>query len=188
MTSSANPWLEVLSQPQQKTTDRIIPYFNKQTKMLSETSEGKVKGLFSRTFDVNRTLVPALDLAESASTVVSRIISGSTVHFTPESDLKDAGDLYKKNDYCFEIRTDGYRFRLFTIEFDPSYPAVMTIDRGVCNDLAKICDRYKFEEAEPCNITIRDDDDLNRVFNELLRSEKLIYICNRLMKDAEVTV
>ena len=184
MTSSANPWLEVLSQPQQKTTDGIIPYFDKQTKMLSEASGGKVKGLFSRTFDVNRTLVPALDLAESASTVVSRIISGSTVHFTPDSDLKDAGDLYKKNDYCFEIRTDGYRFRLFTIEFDPSYPAVMTIDRGVCNDLAKIYDRYKFEEADPCNITIQDDEDLNRVFNQLLKSEKLIYICNRLINEA----
>ena len=50
MTSSENPWEEVLSQPQQKTTDGITPYFNKQTKMLSEASGGKVKGLFSRTF------------------------------------------------------------------------------------------------------------------------------------------
>lgn len=96
MTSSVNPWLDVLSQPQQKTTDGIIPYFNKQTKMLSEASGGKVKGLFSRTFDVNRTLVPALDLAESATTAVSRIISGSTLLSTPDSDLKDAGDLYNK--------------------------------------------------------------------------------------------
>ena len=171
MSPSENPWLEVLSQSQQKTADEIIPYFNKQTEMLSEASGGKVKGLFSRTFDVNRTLVPALDLAESASTVVSRIISGSTVHFTQDSDLKDAGDLYKTNDYCFEIRTDGYRFRLFTIEFGPSYPAVMTIDRGVCNDLAKIYDRYKFKESEPCN-------------NQLLKSEKPIYICNRLINEA----
>lgn len=73
----------MFSQPQQKTTDGIIPYFNKQTKMLSEASGGKVKGLFSRTFDVNRTLVPALDLAESASTAVSRIISGRTLLSTP---------------------------------------------------------------------------------------------------------
>ena len=54
----------------------------------------------------------------------------------------------------------------------------MAIDRGVSNDLAKIYDRYKFEEAEPCNITIQDDDDLDRVFNQILKSEKLIYICN----------
>lgn len=183
MTSNDNPWAEVFTQPQQKTTEGIIPYINEQAKLLSEASGGKVKGLFSRTLDVTRALVPALDLAESASTVVSRIISGSTVHSTPDSNLKDAGDLYKKNDYCFEIRSDGYRFRLFTIKFDPSYPAIMTVDRGVCNDLAKIYDRYNFEEADPCNITIQDDDDLDCVFNQLLKSEKLIYICNRLMNE-----
>lgn len=188
MTSGSNPWAEVFNQSKQKTTEGIIPFINQQVKMLSEASGGKVKGLFSLTCDVNRTLVSALDLAESASTVVSRIISAGTVHYAPDSDLKDASDLYKKNDYCFEIRSDRYRFRVFTIEFGPSYPAAMTLDRGMCKDLAKIYDRYKFEEAEPCNITIRDDDDLNRVFNKLLRSEKLIYICNRLMKDAKVTV
>lgn len=64
----------------------------------------------------------------------------------------------------------------------------MTIDRGVCSDLAKFFDRYKFENAEPCNITVQGDDDLKRVFNELLKSEKLIYICNRLMKDGNETV
>lgn len=87
--------------------------------------------------------------------------------------------------YCFEIRSNRYRFRLFAIEFDPSYPAIMTVDRGVCNDLAKIYDRYKFEEAERCNITIQDDEDLDRVFNQLLKSEKLIYICNRLMNETD---
>lgn len=61
----------------------------------------------------------------------------------------------------------------------------MTIDRGVCSDLAKIYDRYKFEEAVSCNITIRDDEDLDRVFNQLLKSEKLIYICNRLMTETD---
>lgn len=64
----------------------------------------------------------------------------------------------------------------------------MTIDRGVSNDLAKIYDRYEFEESEPCNITIKDDEDLDRVFNQLLKSEKLIYICNRLMNEANETV
>jgi len=59
----------------------------------------------------------------------------------------------------------------------------MTIDRGVCNDLARIYDRYTFEEVDPCNITIQDDEDLDRVFNQLLKSEKLIYICNRLMTE-----
>lgn len=77
---------------------------------------------------------------------------------------------------------------MFTIEFDPSYPAALTVDQGVSNDLAKIYDRYKFEEAEPCNITIQNDEDLDRVFNQLLKSEKIIYICNRQMNEADETV
>ena len=188
MSPSENPWLEVLSQPQHRSTEEIVPFFNEQAKLLSEASGDKVKGLFSRTVDVNRTLVPALDLAESASTVISSVISGNAVLCASKSNLKDADDLYRKNDYCFEIRSDRYRFRVFTIEFGPSYPAVLAVDRGICGDLAKIYDRYKFEEAEPCNITIQDDDDLNRVFNQLLKSEKLVYICSRLMNEANETV
>lgn len=188
MTSSVNPWVEVLSQPQHRSTEDIVPFFNEQAKLLSVASGDKVKGLFSRTVDVNRTPDPALDLAESAPTVVLRVISGNAALCVPKSNLKDADDLYRKNDYCFEIRSDGYRFRVFTIEFGPSYPAVMSVDRGICGDLAKIYDRYKFEEAEPCNISIQDDEDLDRVFNQLLKSEKLIYISSRLMTETDQTV
>lgn len=122
------------------------------------------------------------------SKVLQDVATASTVDQTPKVDLMNADDLYKKNSYCFEIRWDRYRFRVFTTEFDPSYPAVMSIDRGVCNDLEKIHDRYKFKEAEPCNVTIQYDEDLDRVFNQLLKSEKLIYICNRLMNEADETV
>lgn len=185
MSPSENPWLEVLSQPQHRSTEKIVPYFNEQAKLLSKASDGKVKGFFSQTSDVNRTLSPTLEALGAMSKVLQDVAPASAVNQTPKVDLLNANDLYKKNSYCFEIRSDRYRFRLFTIEFDPSYPAVMTIDRGVCSDLAKIYDRYKFEEAVSCNITIRDDEDLDRVFNQLLKSEKLIYICNRLMTETD---
>lgn len=138
--------------------------------------------------DVNKTLSPTLEALSAVSKVLQDVATASTVDQTPKVDLLNANDLYKKNCYCFEIRSDRYRFRLFTIEFDPSYPAALTVDQGVSNDLAKIYDRYKFEEAEPCNITIQNDEDLDRVFNQLLKSEKIIYICNRQMNEADETV
>lgn len=184
MSSGENPWVEVLSQPQQKSTGDIVPYFNEQAKLLSQASDGKVKGLFSQTSEINITLSPTLEALSAMSKVFQDVASASALDQTPKVDLMNADDLYKKNSYCFEIRSDRYRFRVFTIEFDPSYPVVMSIDRGVCNDLEKIHDRYKFKEAEPCNVTIQDDEDLDRVFNQLLKSEKLIYICNRLMNEA----
>lgn len=188
MSSGENPWVEVLSQPQQKSTGDIVPYFNEQAKLLSQASDGKVKGLFSQTSEINITLSPTLEALSAMSKVFQDVASASALDQTPKVNLLNADDLYKKNSYCFEIRSDRYRFRVFTIEFDPSYPAVMSIDRGVCNDLERIHDRYKFKEAEPCNVTIQDDEDLDRVFNQLLKSEKLVYICNRLMNEANETV
>lgn len=188
MSFGENPWVGVLSQPQQKSTEDIVPYFNEQAKLLSQASDGKVKGIFSQTSEINITLSPTLEALSAMSKAFQDVASASALDQTPKVDLLNADDLYKKNSYCFEIRSDRYRFRVFTIEFDPSYPAVMSIDRGVCNDLERIHDRYKFKEAEPCNVTIQDDEDLDRVFKQLLKSEKLIYICNRLMTETDQTV
>lgn len=38
--------------------------------------------------------------------------------------------------------SDHLPLLVFTIEFGPSYPAVMAVDRGICGDLVKIYDRY----------------------------------------------
>lgn len=43
MSSSKNPWVEVLSRPQHKSTGEIVPYFNEQAKLLSQASEVKLK-------------------------------------------------------------------------------------------------------------------------------------------------
>lgn len=64
----------------------------------------------------------------------------------------------------------------------------MSVDRGVCNDLAKSCERFSFSEGEPCEISIEDDDDLDRAFRLLLGSEKLKYICGRLMNEPKNAV
>lgn len=47
MSSGKNPWIEVLSRPQHKSTGEIVPYFNEQAKLLSQASDGKLK-LFSK--------------------------------------------------------------------------------------------------------------------------------------------
>ena len=51
MTSSENPWAEVFTQPQQKRSDGIIPFFTKQAKMLSGASNKTMK--ISTVFSIN---------------------------------------------------------------------------------------------------------------------------------------
>ena len=182
-----NPWIGVLTQPQGNSAANIISYLQVRGNAV-RCFQWKIQGVFARTDDVNRSLsliVSMEDLALGAVQVIEKL---GMVHRTPDVVLLDADDMYKVDNFRFEVRSDRYRFRLLTAIFGPLYPAVMSVDRGVCNDLAKSCERFNFSEGEPCEISIEDDDGLDRTFRLLLDSEKLNYICDRLMNEPKNTV
>ena len=177
-----NPWVGVLSHPQGKTTDAIIGYFTKQGKKLSEASSGKITGVFAETSKVNDALSTTCDFPGAVEAVVSFV----EMRKAPELDLRDASEMYEKHDYCFEVRSAAYRFRLLELSYGPLYPATMRVDDGVYKDLVKSSDRFVLtKDGKPRLLTIKDDDDLDCVFLSLLKSKKLNYICNRLMAEPE---
>lgn len=183
-----NPWVGVLSRPQGKTTDGIIDYFAEQGKNLSDASGGKMTGVFAQTSQVNDALSTTYDISGAVEAVANLATAANlaAIQKLPELDLRNADDMYEEHDYCFEIRSDSYRFRLFELRFGPLYPATMRVDDGVYNDLAKSSDRFVLtKEGKPRLLTIRDDNDLNNVFLSLLKSKKLNYICNRLMVEGK---
>mgnify|MGYP004518370713 FL=1 len=117
---------------------------------------------------------------------VEAVASFVEVRKAPELDLRDASEMYEKHDYCFEVRSAAYRFRLLELSYGPLYPATMRVDDGVYKDLAKSSDRFVLtKDGKSRLLTIRDDDDLDCVFLSLLKSKKLNYICNRLMAEPE---
>lgn len=177
-----NPWVEMLARPQGKSTTNIFSYCVKQGEMLSEATDGKITGVFAKTSEVNNLISTSINFSEPL-----RILADATyLHRAPQVDLRDAGKMYAKHDYCFEVRTEKYRFRLFALVFGPLYPVTLYVDGGVCEDLSKSNGRFSFDEdGEPRPISVKDDDDLDEVFRELLRSKKLAYICNRLMVETE---
>lgn len=183
MTLNENPWVELFRQPECKSTDNIVLYFQKQAEMLMSASGGKINGIFDSTDEINKSISFALDLTSNISETLLSVAKASAVRSAPKVDLIDAGHMYKKRDYSFEIRSDRYRFRLLTLVFGPLNPVVMNVDRGVCDDLTKIDDRFIFDESEPCEIVIENDVDLDAVFRLLLCSDKLGYICSRLMSE-----
>lgn len=183
-----NPWVGVLSCPQGITTDGIIDFFTEQGKNLTDASGGKITGVFAKTSEVNDALSTTYDISGAVEAVANLATAANLepIQKLPKLDLRDADDMYKEHDYCFEIRSDAYRFRLFELRFGPLYPATMRVDDGVYSDLAKSSSRFApTKEGKPCLLTIRDDDDLDNVFLSLLKSKKLNYICNRLMAEAQ---
>ncbi len=182
MDTSDNPWAEALSQPQDKSTTNVIAYCTRQAELLSEATEGKIAGVFAKTREVNKQISTSIDLTAP----MLALADAPYLHRTPQLDLRDANAVYVKQDYCFEIRSDTYRFRLFTLVFGPLYPATLHVDAGVCEDLAKLNGRFSVaEDGEAFPISIEDDDDLDGIFRLLLKSRKLNYICNRLMAEAK---
>ena len=182
MAATDNPWFEVLSKPQGKSTANIETYFSVQGKMLSEASGGKIEGVFAETHVVNDALSSSVDIAGMAA-AISKF---GEIRRTPNLNLLNADEMYQKHDYCFEIRSEAYRFRLLTLEFGPLYPATMHVDDGVYLEFVEPFGRFVLsKEKRPRPLIIEDDDDLDTVVRLLLGSKKLNYICNRLMTEVK---
>ena len=181
MAATDNPWFEVLSKPQGKSTTNIETYFSVQGKMLSEASGGKIEGVFAETRVVNDALSTSVDIA-GAVVAISKF---GEIRRTPNLNLLNVDEMYQKHDYCFEIRSEAYRFRLLTLEFGPLYPVTMHVDDGVYMEFVEPFGRFVLsKEKRPRPVIIEDDDDLDTVFRLLLGSKKLNYICSRLMSEA----
>ena len=180
-----NPWFEVFNGHQEKTTGNIASYFDKQAKMLGEASGGRIKGLFALTKDANKSISAILNASLALSEAVTDVANLGAMGCASATDLLDASGMYKRQEYCFEVRSDRYRFRLLTLVFGPLYPVTMNVDRGVCDNLAKFDERFAFSEDRPCEISVADDADLDKTFRKLLESDKLRYICSRLMEGSK---
>lgn len=150
--------------------------------MLSEASGGKIEGVFAETRVVNDALFSSVDIAGMAA-AISKF---GEIRRTPNLNLLNADEMYQKHDYCFEIRSEAYRFRLLTLEFGPLYPVTMHVDDGVYLEFVEPFGRFVLsKEKRPRPLIIEDDDDLDTVFRLLLGSKKLNYICNRLMTEVK---
>ena len=185
MNTVDNPWLEVFDGHREKTTDNIVSYFEKQAKMLGEASGGRIKGMFALTKDANRSISAIMSASLALSETLTDAVNLGAMGCTSATDLLDANGMYKRQEYCFEVRSDRYRFRLLTLVFGPLYPVTMNVDRGVCDNLAKFDERFAFSEDMPCEISVADDADLDKTFRKLLESDKLKYICSRLMEGSK---
>lgn len=180
-----NPWVGVLSHPQGNVTSNIPAYFDGQGRKLSEASGGRITGVFAETRLVNDALSASYDVSAAAKIAAAL----ASMPKPPELRLQDADEMYEEKEYCFEIRSDTYRFRLLTLRFGPLYPVTMRVDDGVFRDLSGSSGRFSLtKDGHPRQLSIKDDEDLDAVFRMLLGSRKLNYICNRLMAEADKDV
>lgn len=169
-----------------RATDRIFDIMDYQCKELSKHTEGNVFGVFDE-------IKKDGSLIKTASVIATVLKSVSGVTEVTESvgemstkDLIDADEMYWKKWFAFEICTEKYRFRVFSMLITPVFPVEITINAGVYKNIANRIEKF----AKPSNMDngflIEDEDILCNVLQEILGDRKVLYIVNELTRQGKL--
>ena len=158
-------WPEI--QPKTIEENNSVGILREQAKIISKKTEGKIKGTFSKvTYKKN-------GLTELSRAMSAFPLSGNLVEEDDDKELKgktDANKLYDLERYKFEIYSDKYRFRIFTLDNRSVFPVYINIDEGICEEL-------EFDRREEIASNHELEDMVSSVFN----SKKLQTIISRML-------
>ncbi len=87
------------------------------------------------------------------------------------SNLENAAALYKEKDYKFEICSEKYRYRIFTLNYSPTYPITINVEFGILDD-------------KLISLTINSLEEAKDKISEIFTSRKVKYILNEMLKEA----
>lgn len=167
-------------------TDNIFEIMDYQCKELSKYTEGNVFGIFD---EIKRDG----SLIKTASVIATVLRSVSGLPETTESvgemstkDLIDADEMYWKKRFAFEICTEKYRFRVFSMLITPIYPVEITINNGVYKNVASRIDKIAKSSTLDNTYVIETESALCDVLQEILGDRKVLYIVNELMMQVKV--
>lgn len=149
--------------------NKAVEIIRQQAKLLEKKTQGYVKASFKK-----------IDYKTSTKEVLSKItevISGVPSIEMPDSDLqdkKDVRDWYANVKYKFEIYSDTYHFRVFTLNNREMFPISMNLDEGIKEEFLNL-------NVEKIN----SNDELRSVLTSIFSSTKLKKIITRLVNQAK---
>ena len=167
-------------------TNKIFDIMDYQCKELSKHTEGNVFGVFDE-------IKKDGSLIKTASVIATVLRSVSGVTEVTESvgemstkDLIDADEMYWKKWFAFEICTEKYRFRVFSMLITPVFPVEITINDGVYKNIANKIERIAKPSKMDNGFLIEDEDVLCNVLQEILSDRKVLYIVNELTRQGRL--
>lgn len=166
-------WGDILESDQN--TEEALNLLKEQASILKEKTKGKVDAVFS---EIRYTYKPSSP--ESALSTISQMSSilksvsvsenGRLVEIDEHANLKNANSLYSQKSYKFELISEKYKFRLFTIDFSPNFPIYIEPEYGII-------------EKQHGKIKLKSVDDLTHCLTDIFNSKKVKYIVYRMFKE-----
>lgn len=162
----SNQSIWILSDESEQSSLPIINYIQEQGRELSYDTNGKLKGV----------LVHAGVSWKEMATVLSNTVDGITnglYHTSFSKGAKDASRLYYKQTYEFIIVDEAHKYELslFQITCNDTLPASLAIDPTIAE-----------ESSLSKQVEIGSLERFKDIFEDIVRSRKVIYIIDRLMK------
>ena len=153
--------------------DSVLPLIQEQAKILETKTDGKVKADFSRVHYQPKIKNAPMQLAETmlrSINALSNIVPREEVVEADEREnLENASHFYKQGEYKFEIYSDKYKFRLFTLEYQSVFPIKLDIEFGIIED-------------KSVSKTINSIDELTSLLRSILTSNKVRFIIQKMIE------
>ena len=125
----------------------VIPMLRSEARSLEKKTGGKVKA------------------------TISRAMSSYGNEIDENANKIDANDLFIRQDYKFEIYSQSYRFRVFTLHYNEFYPLGMTLNENLLKDTG-------FSRSD---IEIESRNALDEVIENLFCCKRLVDTIERMM-------
>ena len=145
----------------------VIPMLRSEARSLEKKTGGKVKATFSKIEYGRNGITQMLDTAST----ISRAMSSYGNEIDENANKIDANDLFIRQDYKFEIYSQSYRFRVFTLHYNEFYPFGMTLNENLLKDTG-------FSRSD---IEIESRNALDEVIENLFCCKRLVDTIERMM-------
>ena len=118
--------------------DSVLSLIQEQAALLETKTSGKVKADFSHVRYQYKTKNASLQLAETMLRTMSALSTvvpkEEVIEVDERKNLENASNLYERGEYKFEIYSDKYKFRMFTLEYKSVFPLTLEIEYGIIED------------------------------------------------------
>ena len=168
------------SQTTFRETKNIFDIMEYQCKELAKHTNGNVFGIFGEIKKDGSLFRTASIIASVLKSVSGTAEITESVGEMSTKELIDADGMYFQKPFAFEICTDKYRFRVFSIVITPVYPVTITINDGVCKNIAGRIKAFAQEANTENSYLIEDEEAFCDILQEILADKKVHYIVNEL--------
>ena len=161
-------------------TNNIFGIMDHQCKELLKYTQGNVFGIFDE-IKTNGSLVKTANMVATVLKSVSGVAEiTESIGEISTKDLIDADGMYWKKRFAFEICTEKYRFRVFSMLITPVFPVVITINAGVCKNIFNRIVSIVKPVDEDNSFLIENEEVFCSVLQEILADKKVLYIVSEL--------